>query len=509
MFTEPEYFDSPSEPNQDSQTLKVPPHSVSAEQSVLGALLLDNNAWDVIADRISELDFYRREHKIIFGAICELIACQKPIDVITISETLKARDLLQEIGGDVFLYQLAASTHSTSNVAAYADIVRERSIMRQLITATGEISRSAFNPEGRSSSELLDEAEQKVFAIAEQGTHRFAAVKMSQLLTQAVTRMDELQQSKEPLTGLTTGFADLDEMTSGLQRGDLVIVAARPSMGKTVLMMNMVENIIMRSDNTKPALVFSMEMSGEQLALRLISSQARVEQNKVRTGQLTNEDWFRVTDVVGKLSSKLLFVDDTPALSPGELRARARRLAREHGGISVIAVDYLQLMQVPGAKENRTTEVSEISRNLKAVARELNVPLIAVSQLNRGLEQRQDKRPVMSDLRESGAIEQDADLIMFIYRDQVYNEATPDKGIAEVIIGKQRNGPIGKVRLAFLGEFTRFDNLAASSYHRDVPSITTESSIAKPVMQGSTDNDNPHGFGGSHSWPTEQNEEEI
>jgi replicative DNA helicase len=487
MPTEPEYSDSPPEFHQVSP--KVPPHSISAEQSILGALLLDSHGWDAIADRVSETDFYRREHRIIFNTISALVSHQRPVDVITIAEALKARDLLQEIGGDVFLYQLAASTHSTANIAAYADIIRERSIMRQLITATGEISHSAFNPEGRSSAELLDEAERKVFSIAEQGTNQFAAVRMNQLLANAVKRMDELQNSKDAITGLSTGFIDLDEMTSGLQRGDLVIVAARPSMGKTVLMMNLVENAIMQANNTKPALIFSMEMSSEQLALRLISSQARVEQNKVRTGQLSREEWLEVTDVVGKLSSKLLFVDDTPALSPGDLRARARRLAREHGGLSVIAVDYLQLMQVPGAKENRTTEVSEISRNLKAIARELNVPLIALSQLNRGLEQRQDKRPVMSDLRESGAIEQDADLIMFIYRDEVYNEGSMDKGVAEIIIGKQRNGPIGRVKLLFSGQFTRFDNLARSSYHHN-------SSSAPPVQQES----NPHGFGGSFSF---------
>jgi replicative DNA helicase len=481
MSTETEHYEHPASLDRTTEAVKVPPNSIEAEQSVIGALLLDNNAWDTVADRVSEIDFYRHEHKLIFAAIQQLVSQQKPFDVLTISETLKARGALQDIGGEVYLYQLAENTPSTANIAAYADIVRERSVLRQLISATGEISATAFNPDGRTSAEILDEAERKVFTIAEQGTQRFAAVKMSQLLAQATQRMDELYHSKEPITGQPTGFTDLDKMTSGLQRGDLVIVAARPSMGKTVFMMNLIENIMMAVENPKPALVFSMEMSGEQIALRMISSLGRLEQNKVRTGQLAKEEWHQVSSAVGMLSSKPLFVDDTPALSPGDMRARARRLAREHGGLSVIGVDYLQLMQIPGSKEGRTNEVSEISRSLKALARELDVPLIALSQLNRSLEQRQDKRPVMSDLRESGAIEQDADLIAFIYRDEVYNEDTPDKGVAEIIIGKQRNGPIGKVRLAFIGKYTRFDNLALPTYGYDSP----------PAQS-----DNVHGFGG-------------
>lgn len=469
MSEELDTFTQTAPSDQKMDAIKVPPHSLEAEQSVLGGLLLDNNAWDKIADRVSEIDFYRHEHRLVFTTIFDLAARQTPFDVLTIAESLKAKNQLEEIGGDIYLYQLAQNTPSTANIVAYADIVRERSILRQLITAAGDISSNAFNPEGRTSTELLDEAERKVFTIAEQGTQGFAAVKMSQLLATATQRMDELYHSKEAITGLPTGFIDLDNMTSGLQRGDLVIIAARPSMGKTVLMMNIVENIVMKMENPKPALVFSMEMSGEQLALRLISSLGSIEQNKVRSGQLEKHEWHQVSSAVGMLSSKPLFVDDTPALSPGDLRARARRLAREYGGLSVIAIDYLQLMQIPGSKENRTTEVSEISRNLKALARELNVPVVAASQLNRSLEQRQDKRPIMSDLRESGAIEQDADLISFIYRDEVYNEDTPDKGIAEIIIGKQRNGPIGKVRLAFLGKYTRFENLASSAYYGNVP----------------------------------------
>lgn len=451
------------------EALKIPPHSLEAEQSVLGGLLLDNNAWDSVADRVTETDFYRYEHRLIFGAIRDLSAKQTPFDILTITEILKERNSMDQIGGDIYLYQLAQNTPSTANIGAYADIVRERSVLRQLISMAGEISATAFNPEGRTSHELLDEAERKIFSVAEQGTQRFQAVKMSKLLADAVQRMDDLYHSTDTMTGLPTGFADFDEMTSGVQRGDLIIVAGRPSMGKTVFVMNIVENIIMKSKSDKPALVFSMEMSGEQLALRLISSLGRIEQNKVRTGKLEKEEWNSVASAVGMLSSKPLFVDDTPALSPGDVRARARRLAREYGGISVIAIDYLQLMQIPGSKENRTLEVSEISRNLKALARELDVPVIAASQLNRSLEQRHDKRPVMSDLRESGAIEQDADLIAFIYRDEVYNEDTVDKGVAEIIIGKQRNGPIGKVRLAFLGQYTRFQNLASTTYNSVIP----------------------------------------
>ena len=458
----PKKLDSPkvsaaADPKTDA--IKIPPHSIEAEQSVLGGLMLENSTWDGIADRVAEHDFYRTEHRLIFKAIAALIVKSHPFDVLTVAETLKNLQILEEAGGELYLFELVKNTPSTTNIIAYADIVRERSVLRQLIHTANDIADAAFNPQGRASNELLDEAERRVFHIAERGGNRFEAVKMSQLLAQATQKMDALYNSNEAITGLATGFADLDEMTSGVQRGDLIIVAGRPSMGKTVLAMNIAENIVIKYN--KPVLAYSMEMSGEQIAMRMISSWGRINQQKVRTGKLEKEDWQRVASAVGALSSVPFFVDDSPALSPGELRARARRLAREHGELGLIVIDYLQLMQVPGAKENRTMEISEISRSLKSLARELNVPVIAISQLNRGLEQRHDRRPVMSDLRESGAIEQDADLIAFIYRDEVYNEDSPDKGIAEIIIGKQRNGPIGKVRLAFLGQYTRFENLAA------------------------------------------------
>lgn len=481
--------------------VKIPPHSVEAEQSVLGGLMLENSAWDGIADRVSAVDFYRPEHSLIFQAISHLVSKNHPFDVLTVSETLKNHQQLEEAGDEIYLFELAKNTPSTANIAAYADIVRERSVMRQLIHTANEIADSAFNPQGRATLELLDEAERKVFQIAERGTHKYEAVKMSHLLAQATQRMDALYNSTEAITGFATGFIDLDEMTSGLQRGDLIIVAGRPSMGKTVFAMNIAENVVMKY--AKPVLTFSMEMSGEQIAMRMISSWGRINQHKVRTGKLEKEDWQRVASAVGALSSAPLFVDDTPALSPGEVRARARRLAREHGELGLIVIDYLQLMQVPGAKENRTSEISEISRNLKTLARELNVPVIAISQLNRSLEQRHDRRPVMSDLRESGAIEQDADLIAFIYRDEVYNDNSPDKGIAEIIIGKQRNGPIGKIRLTFLGQFTRFENLAGQSYASPPQSYsnaapkekttfalkTSSSHAQKPVMAGAGDDD--------------------
>lgn len=453
--------------NEDPEThaVKIPPHSIEAEQSVLGGLLLDNRAWDAIADRLSESDFYRPEHRHIFKTIVQLSYKNTPFDLLTVTETLKQDQILEQAGGEAYLFNLAQNTPSTANVSAYADIVRERSVLRQLIGVSSQIAESAFNPQGRNSVELLDEAERKVFEIAEQGNGRFEARKMSQLLAIATERMDALYHSDEPLTGLGTGFIDLDEMTSGLQAGDLVIIAGRPSMGKTAFAMNIVENVVMKY--RKPVMVFSMEMPGEQLAMRLISSWGRLDQHKVRTGKLEQSDWIRVVSAVGALSTIPLFVDDSPALNPSEVRARARRLAREQGSLGLIVLDYLQLMQVPGFKENRTLEISMISRSLKTLARELNVPIIALSQLNRSLEQRSDRRPVMSDLRESGAIEQDADVIGFIYRDEVYNPDSPEKGIAEIIIAKQRNGPTGRIKLKFLGQFTRFENLAAKTYHAD------------------------------------------
>lgn len=436
--------------------LKVPPHSIEAEQSVLGGMMLDNRAWERIADRVLENDFYRNEHRIIFKTLNTLAGRNQPFDVLTVTEALKDLGQLNEVGGEVYLFELASNTPSAANIAAYADIVAERSILRQLISISGEIATSAYSPGTQDSAEILDHAERLIFNIAERKVRGQGPEKLSAILAHTAERIDELYHSDDIITGLSTGFNDLDDMTSGFQPGDLVIVAGRPSMGKTSFAMNIVEQAAIKS--TKPVLVFSLEMAGEQLAMRMISSLGRIDQHRVRTGKLTDDDWPRVTSAISMLSEAPMFIDDTPALGPAEMRARARRVAREHGQLGLIMVDYLQLMQVPGSKENRTNEVSEISRSLKALAKELSVPVLALSQLNRGLEQRQDRRPVMSDLRESGSIEQDADVIAFIYRDEVYNPDTPEKGIAEIIISKQRNGPTGKVKLTFLGQYTRFEN---------------------------------------------------
>ncbi|MDE2088463.1 MAG: replicative DNA helicase [Gammaproteobacteria bacterium] len=446
-----------------AELLKVPPHSIEAEQAVLGGLMLDNSAWDQIADRVSEEDFYRRDHRLIFHSVRQLADQTLPLDVVTLSEWLDKHRQLDEAGGLAYLSMLARETPSAANIKAYADIVRERSVLRQLIQVGTEIANSAFQPEGRASVELLDQAERRVFEIAEQGARaKRAFVPIKVLLTRAVERIDTLFHQDNPITGIPTGFGDFDDMTSGLQPGDLVIVAGRPSMGKTSFAMNIAEHAAIKS--RLPVAVFSMEMSGEQLAMRLMSSLGRIDQHKVRTGKLDDDDWPRLSSTVSLLAEAPLYIDDGAALTPAELRARARRLMREHGRLGLIVVDYLQLMQVPGTRENRATEISEISRTLKALARELSVPLMALSQLNRGLEQRPNKRPMMSDLRESGAIEQDADLIVFIYRDEVYNENSPDKDTAEIIVAKQRNGPTGSIRLTFLGQYTRFENHIPDSY---------------------------------------------
>lgn len=447
----------------DLATVKVPPHSIEAEQSVLGGLMLDNRAWDLIADRLREHDFYRHDHRLIYRTMAKLGEQSKPLDVLTVSESLRELHELENAGGEVYLFELANNTPSVANIAAYADIVRERSVMRQLIAVANDIAGNAFNPEGRTSSELLDNAERQVFAISEMGSRGAGPVNIKEFLAKTMDKIDLLFQSDNPITGTPTGYHDLDEMTSGLQESDLVIIAGRPSMGKTMLAMNIAEHVGIKSQ--LPVLVYSMEMPGEALVMRLLSSLCRIDQLRIRTGKLQDEDWPRISSTVSMLSEAPIFIDDTPALSPAELRARARRLAKEHGQIGLIVVDYLQLMQVPGYNENRTAEISEISRSLKSLAKELKVPVIALSQLNRSLEQRADKRPVMSDLRESGAIEQDADLIAFIYRDEVYNDNSPDKGTAEIIIAKQRNGPIGKIRVTFLGQYCCFENFTRSNHY--------------------------------------------
>jgi replicative DNA helicase len=443
--------------------LRIPPHSLQAEQAVLGGLMLDNEAWDKIADQVAEHDFYRREHQLIYSAVGRLADADRPFDVVTLSEGLERIESLNDVGGLAYLGMLANDTPSAANIQAYAAIVREQSVVRQLIRVGNDIAEAGYRPGGRKVHELLDRAENQVFQIAEQQARGGGGFKpITRLLTDTINRIEELYGSDEALTGVSSGFADFDDKTSGLQQSDLIIVAGRPSMGKTTFAMNIAENVAVTTGS--PIAVFSMEMPGESLTMRMISSLGRVNQQAVRSGKLEDDDWPRITSAVNILNNTKLFIDDTPALTPTELRARCRRLTKEHGRLGLVVIDYLQLMQAPESGENRATEISAISRGLKALAKELGVPVIALSQLNRSLEQRPNKRPVMSDLRESGAIEQDADLIVFIYRDEVYHEDTKDKGIAEIIIGKQRNGPIGTLRLTFLGKYTKFESFIADTY---------------------------------------------
>ncbi len=453
--------------NSDAQIdqIKLPPHSVEAEQSVLGGLLLESSALDKITDLVTPDDFYRQEHRLIYRQIVRMSEQAKPVDVITVAEALEISGELDKVGGLPYLGGLAQNVPSAANIRRYGEIVRERSIMRKLAEVGSEIASSAYNPTGRDAAQLLDEAESKVFKIAEQGSKgKQGFVAMPPLLSQVVERIETLyaRDNASDITGTATGFTDLDRMTSGLQPGDLVIVAGRPSMGKTAFAVNIAENVAM--DTKLPVAIFSMEMGATQLAMRMLGSVGKLNQHDLRTGKLQDDDWGRLTHALGKLNDAPIHIDESAALSSLDLRARSRRLHRQHGSLGLIVVDYLQLMSSNSGKvsENRATEISEISRSLKALAKELQVPVIALSQLNRSLEQRPNKRPVMSDLRESGAIEQDADLILFIYRDEVYNSDSPEKGKAEIIIAKQRNGPIGMVPLAFRGEYTRFDNLAGS-----------------------------------------------
>jgi len=448
------------------ESLKVPPNSIQAEQAVLGGLMLDNEGWDKVAEHVSEEDFYRKEHRYIFRAISQLAAKMDPFDVVTVSEMLETMGEIDTVGGLAYVGMLAKDTPTAANIDSYAKIVRDRSVLRQLIHVGTTISGSAFNTEGQETSQLLENAERQVFEIAEQqqrGKSGFIPVRS--LLAKAVDKIESLYEQDNPITGVSTGFTDFDEMTSGLQASDLVIVAGRPSMGKTTFAMNLAENVAIKAK--KPVAVFSMEMPGDQLAMRMMSSLGRIDQHKVRTGKLDDDEWPRMTSAINLLAETQLFIDDTAALTSTEVRSRSRRLMREHGQLGLIVLDYLQLMQSPSSGENRTQQISDISRNLKALAKELNVPVVALSQLNRNLEQRPNKRPVMSDLRESGSIEQDADVIVFIYRDEVYNEDSPDKGVAEIIIGKQRNGPIGTSRLTFLGQYTRFENYTGYQYDNE------------------------------------------
>lgn len=461
-------YKSAKEQDAQIESLKVPPHSVEAEQSVLGGLMLDNNAWDRVAEKVVKGDFYLRQHKEIFQAMAALMVQNNPIDLITVSESLEKDKKLEAVGGFAYLGEIAKNTPSAANIVAYAEIVRERAVVRELIGTANEVADACYNPEGRSSEELLDFAESRVFKIAEQRENKNEGPKdLNSILSSTVDKIEVLMRSdNDGVTGLTSGFQDLDKMTSGFQPSDLIIVAARPSMGKTTFAMNLVETAALTSD--KPALVFSLEMPADSIMMRMLASLGRIDQTKVRTGNLDDDDWARLAGTMGLMQEKgQLYIDDSSGLTPTEVRSRARRIAREHGGLSMIMIDYLQLMRSPEFKDNRTLEIADISGSLKALAKELEIPVIALAQLNRGLEQRADKRPVNSDLRESGSIEQDADLIMFIYRDEVYHEDSADKGTAEIIIGKHRNGPIGRIRLTTQLHFSRFDNYAGNAFIED------------------------------------------
>ena len=456
--------------DQKTEQVSIPPHSTEAEQAVLGGIMLSNQHWDGIAERVIAEDFYTFAHKAIFQTMEELMRNQTPIDLITLDQALKAKGISDSVGGFAYLADLSNNTPNAINILAYAEIVREKAILRELIAVGNRIAENSYSPKGKDIKMVLDEAEREVFAIAEKRSSSTEGPQnVISVLESTIARIDTLSklENHSGVTGVTTGFVDLDKKTAGLQPSDLIIVAARPSMGKTTFAMNLCENAAMASD--KPVLVFSLEMPAEQIMMRMIASLARVDQTKIRTGQnLEEAEWSKIASVFGMFKQKNnLYIDDSSGLTPTELRSRARRVYRENNGLSMNMVDYLQLMRAPAFSDNRTLEIAEISRSLKALAIEFEVPVVALSQLNRTLEQRADKRPVNSDLRESGSIEQDADLIMFIYRDEVYNDNSEDIGVAEIIIGKQRNGPIGRVRLAFNGQFSRFDNLAEQREYRD------------------------------------------
>ncbi|HSX92546.1 MAG TPA: replicative DNA helicase [Hydrogenophaga sp.] len=441
--------------------LRVPPHSIEAESSVLGGLLLDNGAWDRVADLLNDSDFYRYEHRLAYSAIAALVNASKPADVVTVFEHLQNLGKAEEAGGLAYLNSLAQYVPSAANIRRYAEIVRERAVLRKLVAASDEISTSAFNPQGKAVAKILDEAEQKIFKIGEEGSRMKEGFQsMDRLVVDLLDRVQEMADNPQDVTGVPTGFIDLDRMTAGLQGGDLIVLAARPSMGKTAFAINIAEHVALNEG--LPVAVFSMEMGAAQLAVRIVGSIGRINQGHLRTGKLTDEEWPRLTEAIEKLRHVSLHIDETPGLTPSELRANARRLARTCGKLGLIVVDYLQLMSGSSSDggDNRATELGEISRGLKMLAKELQCPVIALSQLNRSVEQRTDKRPMMSDLRESGAIEQDADIIMFIYRDEYYTkDACKEPGVAEIIIGKQRNGPTGTVKLAFLNMLTRFESL--------------------------------------------------
>jgi replicative DNA helicase len=455
-------FEEDTYPDHQVAQLRIPPHSLEAESSVLGGLLLDNSAWDRVGDLVTDSDFYRYEHRLVFSAIAGLINSSRPADVITVFEHLQSLGKADEVGGLAYLNSLAQYVPSASNIRRYGEIVRERAILRKLVTASDEIATTAFSPKGRPVAQILDEAEQKIFHIGEEGSRMKQGFQsMNSLVVELLDRVEEMSQNPNDITGVPTGFHDFDRMTSGMQPGDLIVLAARPSMGKTALAINIAENVAVQEG--LPVAVFSMEMGASQLAVRIVGSIGRIDQGHLRTGKLSDDEWPRLTEAIEKLRNVSLHIDETPGLTPSELRANARRLSRQCGKLGLIVVDYLQLMSGSSSdgSDNRATELGEISRGLKMLAKELQCPVIALSQLNRSVEQRTDKRPMMSDLRESGAIEQDADVIMFIYRDDYYNKDSKEPGVAEVIIGKQRNGPTGTVKLAFLKPITKFESLAS------------------------------------------------
>ncbi|WP_343190282.1 replicative DNA helicase [Buchnera aphidicola (Mollitrichosiphum nigrofasciatum)] len=445
--------------------INIPPHSLEAEQSVLGGLMLDNNKWDKISEKIVQNDFFSLAHQRIFKEMQKLFNTGSPIDLITLSESLEQKGELDKVGKFSYLAELSKNISSTANIEAYADIVKERAIIREMIHVAHKIANAGYHPKGRKSAELLDYAESKIFTITEKRLKKNIGPKnISQILDSTISAIEKLFNTPHNgITGVNTGYHDLNKKTAGLQDSELIIIAARPSMGKTTFAMNLCENAAMIYE--KPVLIFSLEMPGEQIMMRMLASLSRVNQSNIRTGQLSDEDWSRISGTINiLLKKKNIYIDDSCALTPNELRSRARKVYKENDGLSLIMIDYLQLMKVPSLAENRTLEIAEISRTLKALSKELEVPVIALSQLNRSLEQRTDKRPVNSDLRESGSLEQDADLVMFIYRDEVYNENSDLKGIAEIIIGKQRNGPIGAIRLTFNGQWSRFDNYSGQDY---------------------------------------------
>ncbi len=460
-------FDNDSDDRTVAQ-LRIPPHSLEGESSVLGGLLLDNGAWDRVADLLSDADFYRYEHRLVYASIGTLVNATKPADVITVYEHLQSQGKAEEVGGLAYLNSLAQYVPSAGNIRRYAEIVRERSILRKLVSASDEIATSAFNPKGRPVADIVDEAERKIFNIGEQGSRLKQGFQaMDTLVVSLLDRVQEMADNPNDVTGVPTGFYDLDRLTAGFQAGDLIVLAARPSMGKTAFAINIAEHVALNEG--LPVAVFSMEMGAAQLAVRIVGSIGRIDQGHLRTGKLTDDEWPRLTEAIEKLRNISLHIDESAGLTSSELRANARRLARQCGQLGLIVVDYLQLMSgSSGSEENRATELGEISRGLKMLAKELKCPVIALSQLNRSVEQRPDKRPMMSDLRESGAIEQDADIIMFIYRDEYYTkDACKEPGVAEIIIAKQRNGPTGVIKLAFLRPITKFESLAGGSGNGD------------------------------------------